>query len=262
MTSRWFGVMAMAVSMALAACGGGDDEDQDLLTDATLRCDSIGTRPFIANGTACVSSASTPVLLLYVVSRDGSVGSCSGFKVAPGRVLTAAHCVDSSTTRVVAALWDDSGNISGQRASRWITHPQFVEGDGQFENDVAVITFADPLPSPAMPILGSQPSVKGQAMFIAGWGAPDYQLSVGSARIDQVTDDFIRITYDGELSNACPGDSGGPAYRPFVGRQAAVGLVSSGTGECAPGGRTFFTNLYTPKILDFIRTHTPGLEVL
>lgn len=201
-------------------------------------------------------------MLVYSVDGSGTVGSCTGFKVAAGRLLTAAHCVESGTTRVVAAVWDDAGNASAVRASAWVRHPQFLEGNGQFENDVAVVSFPDALPGPSMPILGSQAPAKGQVLFIAGWGAPDYTLSVGSARIDQVTDDFVRISYNGGLSNACPGDSGGPAYRPVNGRQAAVGLVSSGTNECATGGRTFFTNLRTPRILDFIRAQVPEVEVL
>lgn len=261
MATRWFGALMASAVLALTACGGGDDSDDDLLTDAAQRCSSAGTRPYIANGTACVPSSATPIMLMYAVAADGSVGSCTGFKVAEGRALTAAHCLESGTSRVVAALWDDAGNASALRATRWVLHPQYDESSDEFKNDVAVVSFDHPLPGPSMVVLGSRSAKKGQSMFVAGWGAPDYQFSVGSARIDQVTEDFLRITYDGALSNACPGDSGGPGYRQMGDRMAALGLVSAGTNDCAEGGQTFFTNLRTPRILDFIRAEVPGLEV-
>ena len=51
----------------LGGCGGGGDDPEASVTDPAQRCSSIGTQPLVANGTACVPSASTPVLLLLVV---------------------------------------------------------------------------------------------------------------------------------------------------------------------------------------------------
>ena len=258
---RMLPIAGAVLSLLLTACGGGDDAPEAAITDPVQRCGGIGAQPYVANGTACMPSAATPVMLLLVLDRHGDVGSCSGVKVAPGRVLTAAHCVDADARAVAGILWDGQGNAAQVRAIRWVALPSFTEGDDHYVDDVAVVSFADELPGPSAPVLGRSPRA-GQAILIAGWGGPDYALAVGSAQLDRVTPDYLRIAYDGTLSNACPGDSGGPALRSVGGRQAVAGLVSTGTNDCNAGGRTFFTNLSKPAVLDFIRQQAPGVEVL
>lgn len=259
---RQLGMAGVALACLLAACGGGSGDDPETaITDPVQRCGGVGAQPYIANGTACVSSTATPVMLLLVLDRHGDVGSCSGVKVAPGRVLTAAHCVDADARAVAGIVWDGQGKASQVRATGWAAHPSFSEGDAHYVDDVAVVSFDDVLPGPAAPVLGRSPRA-GQAVLLAGWGAPDYVLTVGSALLDKVAPDYLRISYDGSLSNACPGDSGGPALRPMGGRQAVAGLVSTGTHDCGAGGQTFFANLSKPSVLDFIRQQAPGVEVL
>lgn len=259
---RWLGCTGVVLAALLGGCGGGGGDDEVAITDPVQRCSSFGTQPLVANGTACVSSASTPVILLLVLDGNGDVGSCTGVKIAPGRVLTAAHCVVAAARAVVGVLWDGQGNATQVRAQSWVAHPAFSETPQFFVNDVAVVSFGEPLPSPAVPVLLSQSSASGQAILLSGWGAPDYVFSVGSALIDEVRDDYLRITYDGSLSNACPGDSGGPATRVVNGRQVVVGLVSAGTGGCSPGGKTYFSNLAKPQVSDFIRAQAAGAELL
>lgn len=259
---RKLGMAGLVLAWLVTACGGGDGAPEAAITDPVQRCGGIGVQPYVANGTACVPSSATPVMLLLVLDRHGDVGACSGVKVAPGRVLTAAHCVDTEARAVAGIIWDGQGQATQVRASGWVTHPSFSEGGEYYVDDVAVVSFADELPVPSAPVLGRQSPRTGQAILIAGWGAPDYALAVGSALLDKVTPDYLRIAYDGSLSNACPGDSGGPALRSVGGRQAVVGLVSTGTNDCNTGGQTFFANLSKPAVLDFILQQAPGVEVL
>lgn len=262
MAQRTWRFTGALLALLLGACGGGDEEPEVAITDQVQRCAGIGVQPYVANGTSCVPSAATPVVLLLVRDRDGDVGACSGVKVAPGRVLTAAHCVDAQTRAVAGIVWNEQGQATQIRASGWVAHPSFSEGDDYYVDDVAVVSFPDELPGPSAPVLGQRSPRAGQAILIAGWGAPDYTLAVGSAQLDKVAPDYLRIAYDGSLSNACPGDSGGPALRSVGGRQAVVGLVSTGTQDCKAGGQTFFVNLSKPAVLSFIRREVPQAEVL
>jgi secreted trypsin-like serine protease len=260
--SKW-AAAGVVLACCLSACvgGGGGDDEEAMLTDPEQRCGGIGVRPYVANGTACVPSASTPVVLLQVVSRNGDVGTCTGVKVAPGRVLTAAHCVESGVRAVLAVVWDTGGQASAVQASSWVRAPSFRRSDTYYIDDVAVVAFGQALPVPAAPVLGQDPRA-GQAILIAGWGEPGHTLTVGSAVLDRVTSDFLRIAYDGTLSNACPGDSGGPALRVVGARQAVGGLVSTGSLHCGVGGYTYFTNLSKSAVLEFIRREVPGVEIL
>jgi len=262
MAKRRRRIVGAALALLLGACGGGDEAPEAAIMDPVQRCAGIGLQPYVANGTSCVPSTATPVVLLLVLDREGDVGACSGVKVAPGRVLTAAHCVDAQARAVAGIVWNEQGNATQVRASGWVAHPSFSEGGEYYVDDVAVVSFPDELPGPSVPVLGQRSPRAGQAILIAGWGAPDYALAVGAAQLNKVTPDYLRIAYDGSLSNACPGDSGGPALRSVDGRQAVVGLVSTGTQDCNAGGQTFFVNLSKPAVLAFIRREVPQAEVI
>ncbi len=248
---------ALAVALlALTACGGSDGDGG--LPDAGALCGSIGLQPKITNGANCSTPDRSPVILLAVV-RGGSVQTCSGVLLTPTQVLTAGHCLQRGTSRVAAGLWQADGTVVDVRAASWTAHPGFAEVESGFVNDVGVVNLSAPLPNPTMPLLVSQPSAPGDEVFLAGWGAPGFELAVGFARLTIVNPEQIGFVYSGALSNSCVGDSGGPAYRSVGGRQAVVGLTSSGTvPNCGPGDRSLFTNIQGPSVLGFIRAQVPG----
>jgi secreted trypsin-like serine protease len=175
-------------------------------------------------------------------------------------VLTAAHCLDAGTQRVAAVLHDASGNGRAVNAVSWVNHPGYEETRATIINDAAVVNLGEAMPNPTMPLLVSSGSRKGDPVYMAGWGLPGNELAVGFGQLSGAYEDHLRISFNGSLSNTCPGDSGGPLYREVGGRQGVVGLTSTGTTrECGAGDQSLFTNTQSSSVLGFIRGHVPGV---
>ncbi|MEX1168089.1 MAG: trypsin-like serine protease [Hydrogenophaga sp.] len=254
---RLTGIAAAALVLTLSACGGGGGDEATLPSAAEL-CNSAGVQPKILGGSNCANPSQSPVVQLVVV-RGGNAFSCSGVMLMPTRVLTAAHCLPDGTQRVAAAVYGASGAAQLVRAQSWVRHPGYSESPLGLLNDAAVVTLGSAMPNPTMPLLVSSPSRKGNGVYIAGWGLPSGDLAVGFAVLSDVTDLQLQVTFNGNLSNTCVGDSGGPAYRAVGGRQGVVGLTSSGTARaCGAADNSLFTNTQSPGILSFIRAQAPG----
>jgi len=259
----WFAKgSCVAAALLLAACGGGGGGS---VADPTPveQCASIGVVPKILNGTECALPGQTPVVVFIATRRDGSALYCSGTLISPTRILTAAHCLPSEVTRVSTPVWQADGTARELRARTWAVHPEYQATSAGLLNDAAVITLANPLPAPPMPLLVSNPSAAGQRVFIAGWGGPDFDLAAGFAQLSIINDLHVGYVYNNKGANTCPGDSGGPMYRAVGGTYGVVGITSSGTVDgCGEGDQSLFTNIQTPKVLDFIRTHAPDAAVI
>lgn len=255
--TKWVWMAVVFAAVALTACGGGSGGDA-AQPSATALCNSAGVQPKIFNGTTCTNSTQSPVVQLIML-QGSSTYSCSGVMLTPTKVLSAAHCFPAGTSRVAGLVHDASGAAQLVEAQSWVNHPGYVESYSSIINDAAVVTLASAMPNPTMALLVSSPSRKGQQVFIAGWGLPTSDLTVGTAVLSKVTDWQLEVEFTGALSNTCSGDSGGPAYR-FVGeRQGVVGLTSTGTTRnCGAADQSLFTNIQTPEVLNFIRAQAPG----
>jgi secreted trypsin-like serine protease len=252
-------LLLTSLPVLLAACGGGDGPE---LPSAQALCGSAGVNPKVVNGASCGQPERTAVVLLEVVSAT-SVSRCSGTLITPTKILTAAHCIPSSARRVLVGVWSPNGTVTGRNASRWAVHPQYQPTTTVLLNDVAVVVLPSPMPNPTMPVLVSARTAAGQGVYVAGWGAPSFDLAVGFATLSSVNDNSLRYQFNGDLSNTCSGDSGGPVYRLVDGRAAVVGVTSSGSApNCGDNEASLSTNVQGDAVIPFIRSQAPEASYL
>ena len=255
----WKWAVAFSLGAMLVACGGG--ESSATLPSAQELCSSAGATAKVYNGAECTELEGTPVVRLSISRADGNY-SCTGTVIAPTSVLTAGHCLEGATSVVVTAYIGSQGYLYPARS--WSVHPDFAEaGNGAIRYDAAVLTTRKTLPNPPMALLTSSATSAGQSVFIAGWGAPTYTLTVGAAEIDSVGDVTVSFKYDGQLSDTCVGDSGGPMYRVLNGKAGVVGITSYGlVSSCGGNGQSVYANTQNASILSFIRSKAPAASIM
>jgi trypsin len=172
---------------------------------------------------------------------------CGGTVRDASHVVTAAHCLDTSSTNepvelaVVAGMYDRTapeGSAQVRAVEAITSHPDFR--DAEAGNDVAILTLAAPLTIDdvtveALPPVNAGADVTGSEAIISGWGDLDPgQADVAPAQlvfgfVDVYPDSecaaygaaFLpatmlcagRVHGDGAIVDSCQGDSGGPLAR-------------------------------------------------
>ena len=219
-------------------------------------------------------------LLSSWVVDNSEAWFCGGSIVAPGWVMTAAHCVNGNQSADLHVLAGTASLTSGgQRynVERVLVHKRYWEeplsaqpGNVIPHEDVALLKIRGTLKhgesialiAPGKEGTVAKPGLKG---WVTGWGRTGsgktssilMEVSVPVVANSPTCNDFV--SYNGKVKDymlcagladggkdACNGDSGGPFWMPVAGAAPMLaGVVSWGFGCGQPGKYGVYTRVAT-----------------
>jgi hypothetical protein len=233
------------------------------------RSPALGLSPPRATGSTqplpIVGGTFEPDYLYPWVVRLPSPG-CGGVLLDPQWVLTAAHCLQSTTGvgKIVfrrtdpytGVLVEDSRDHAGlpQLTAGAFPHPDF--NPNTLVADIGLVKLAKPItPTPYIQTVGlptspRQQGVVGAVASISHNGAlPPGQIAVLRAPIPYADGSiFSFYTPRDSSASGCPGDSGSGFVTVENGRATVRGIMSAGsiTADCmTPSGYTDLTDVFT-----------------
>ena len=257
--------------------------DKSLMQQAVDRFTAKDQGARIISGTkAAWKDHQWQVALVYAKDSDNLRAQfCGGTIIAPGWVVTAAHCIDPDYAASDYQVLSNTASLvnGGQRSriSTYTVHEGWrVEGNkSQYDNDIALLKIdpATPLKGTPLPLVAAGTRLENRDVLVSGWGVTEFRPT-GSEDLMQVTVPSVtpkicneKKAYNGAVTgnmfcagaykkDSCQGDSGGPASAIVQGKRRLVGVVSWGIGCGLRDKYGVYTRL--PLYVDWIAQHTNG----
>ena len=197
---------------------------------------TASTEQAITNGD---DDAADPAVVALLI---GGKVFCSGVLITSNVVVTAAHCVAPGPPEQVYFGAKPSLKKGGTfiDVSDSKVHPEFDEDT--LVNDIAVIGLASKAPVAPAPVLTTpfDDSFKNLPIRLVGFGVTgdgteNLRKRTGATTITSFGAEDFR--FKPGPSQTCNGDSGGPALANIGGKEAVIGIASSGDSNCKTYGR-------------------------